>query len=341
MSYWRNGADTSRQNMKKQKVVGAVICNGRIHAALVAQAKTKQRPYYPRATGSSADNMNFVSNGDILFTFRGASSRMSALSRTGDKSDNNKIKCISVLNGLGDKDSDNVELMHDLEIVGVAEMGTDNNGGHLFNVIRGGIFTVENNSNETIDVGDWVQAYAPTKLEAEEGGRQRRPDAEGEIKLWYKRFKPEDHAATPKSMYKCLTRGDGTGDYSHDYIEYCDAMVRAEIENSTLAVWTTSENNLASTEAHYKYLNTTSGKKQFINNLFARYQPGKVLARKPDGVAPFAQRLEQMKQESAGLLLVATGLLVNNVHNKVLGKATSSALPGHNFSLQLCSYGKK
>jgi len=84
-------------------------------------------------------------------------------------------------------------------------MPNDVNKSNRFNIHTGGIETVCNNGNETIRMGDWVIAYAPTTEEIGRGGRKGEAEKNGLIKLWYKPYDPSIHRLNTKNIYECLS----------------------------------------------------------------------------------------------------------------------------------------
>ena len=157
---------------------GPVVLNGVLHSALILRARNSTAPYYDRATGIDFQNQSKIARGDVVFTLLNSYACMAAMSNDGygPKGDNHRVKCISVLNGLGvDRPDGNERLMDAIQPIGIAEVGNGGpNAQGYFNIIAGGVLTVLNNGKDVINVGDWVECYAPTKEEAENGGTQRR-----------------------------------------------------------------------------------------------------------------------------------------------------------------------
>ncbi len=347
MTYWHNGTDESL-GMRRQRDSGVVVQNGEIHIGLLTQAKRQNRkPYYPLPSGTALERMDTVANGDVLYTMNGLNARINAMSGGGggERHNSNKVRCASSLCGQGDSNIDGNEvLLHHLQFQGLAEQGTTDQGANsngMFNVVRGGIVSRINETMWTIEEGDWLEMYAPTETEAKQGkgAHQHKADRLGERKLWLRTFKTERHRNTPKSIYQCLThKADRDApQYSKTFKATCDAYVDSVIEQTAL-VMSVVQDDARALELYNGLRNDQAVRSQIIDRLFKRYKPGL-----PESVAANASgnTLRRLEQESAGKYIAAVGDLVHSVNKNVVGRATSAALPGHMYNVQICSYSAK
>lgn len=344
---WNNGTDTTVAFMHPQKAVGTIIHNGRLNTTLASMAKTRTNPLYDRGLGSTIDNMDYVRNKDLLYTFSGTGASIHAMSRSSQRNDYTAIQCLSALNGQGEAGQSNDQLMTQIEFVGVCEMGTKETGNSLFNVIRGGIHTMLNNGPETINVNDWVMIYAPSRQEVADrvGGSGLVDDDNGEVKLQIRPFRVEHHKHTPKSVYACLKAmsesdqpfvpsavaalGPGEAGWSLEYAEACLDFLESAMQLAALGVATVQDD----AAGQQLYDNLMADRVAFMNVLFEQY-----LA---DWAVPAAGELRQagtvaqFRREAVGLHLFSTGRLVDSLMARVFGKALTTAMPKHNISVHI------
>lgn len=346
---WNNGTDTTVAYMHPQKPVGTIVFNGRLNTTLASMAKTRTNPQYDRGLGSTIDNMDYVKDGDLLYTFSGTGASIHAMSRSSHRNDYTAVQCLSVLNGQGEAGMSNDALMTTIEFVGVCEMGTKVTGNSLFNIIRGGIRTMLNNGTETVNVGDWLMIYAPTQKEVREraGGSGLVDDDNGEVKLQMRPFRVEMHKHTPKAVYECLRRmseadtpfdasavtasGPGEGGYSLEFAESCLDFLESAMQLAALGRLAAGGTEQ---EAQDLYDALAADRVGFMNVLFEAYRadwsppPGSAEPRLPRTLSTF-------RKEAVGLHLFSVGRFCDALMSRIFGKAMTTAMPKHNVSVHI------
>lgn len=338
---------------------GPVVFNGALHNALILRAKNAKAPYYPAATGAHFDNQSRVGRCDVVFTLLNSFACLSAMSNDGygPKGDNHRVKAISVLNGLGvDSDDGNERLMDAIQPIGFAEVGYSGTNGSsnsqgYFNIIAGGTLTVLNNGKDVINVGDWVECYAPTKEEAEQGGQGTAADRNGERKLWLRSYDPHKNSLTPKPIFQCLNAVNGAqgkkaskSGFMPAYIRTCNTLMKS-VKNMALVI-------MAAT--HKKIQKYAAGdKKQFLTNMMAAMKEDDELIRNmlfvpySDSSNLIEQRMNKesplncAQMSAMGDWLVSTSVLQHHAQKNIMGKAVTTGRKQGNFVLQICSYSRK
>lgn len=323
--------------IKRQRTIAAVVVNGEINTALCTKARQSTNPLYKKATGSDSNNYSKITGGDIVYTEscnNGIS--MNTYSQNVSRA-NNKMKGVSVLNGQG-KDS-NEAFIQKIQILGVAEMSNVDNSSQLYTILRGGIVQVTNNSNVTINPGDWIQAYAPTPEEARGGGKGKLSDRNGEITLWYKPYEPTEHALKSKQIYECLKESHGKKDADLDqYALCCKKFKQSSIDKALVIIRsfydeikkeTIDPNRDVAMEKIAKLLDDDKDKR-IEKSLFAPYS-GPTLPNNND--------LKTRQLTCVDTFLTSASLLQNTTTNRVIGKALTGAAPKKDFILHIGRYG--
>lgn len=325
---WINGPDTTRGNLKVQARQGIVVGNGKIHDALVATAKISRNPYYAHAVGSTAENINFVKTGRIVFTLKNTALRNMSRSLGAYAGDYSKIMGVTSLNGLGEgKEAE--DLMLEIEVLGFADMGTLNNGKDLFNIILGGSFTIENDSPYNFHNGDFGEVYAPNNDELKQHVLGTKDEINGEATLRIRPFHPENYNNTPKTVFKCLEDG---ANYDKQYRDNCEALIDSIIEMTVVVIATVEKN----VNAENIYNNLKARRGDIINALFLQYS-GDLPSNNP-GSSMSEQLMEKFGRESIGKYMAIVGRMVHNVAKNVILRATSSSPSGHNLNIQMRNY---
>jgi len=334
--------------IRPQAMVGPVVMNGAVHTNLCNQARREKAPYYPHASSTYSNNQSTINHGDIVFTL----TRPNVTLNMGSNSTNAiRLQAVAILNGHG-KASDGEEhghevFMENVTVLGIAEVPyTPNNQGY-FNILRGGIFTVRNNSKWTIQVGDYLMAYAPKLCELKDGGAGKEADRYGEAKLWFKTFDPLCHSLCGKQVYRALRAGDNSG-HLPKYVETCKAFMKSAKgiamtvmaccfkkmkRDGLIAAGVDSAPFLDAMVADMESAATTHNIEE---KLFVLYSGPR------NDVVPGAQpknKLNKMQRESTDLFFTSASVLHHYVKKNVIGQAMSTADPQRNFSIQMINYG--
>lgn len=336
--------------IRPQAMVGAVVMNGAVHTNLCNQARREKAPYWPHASSVHCNNQAKIDHGDIVFTL----TRPHPTLNMGSSSSNAiRLQGVSVLNGHGRADAGEEHghevFMENVSVLGIAEVPhTPNNQGY-FNILRGGIFTVRNNSKWTIQVGDYVMAYAPKLCELKDGGAGKEADRYGEAKLWFKTYDPHQHSLTGKPIYRALTAGDNGG-HLPLYKATCHKLLKSvkdmsmvvmaccfkKLKTAGLIAATANENTFL--ETMVKEMDTVATNADIRDKLFVLYSgPQHDIVRGAGGGAKNA--LNRRQREGLDQFLLQGALLHHYVYKNVLGQAMSTADPQRNFSIQLMNYG--
>jgi hypothetical protein len=337
---WINGPDITKGNFKVQQRQGIVVGNAKMHDAMVAMAKINPNPLYNPALGSTAENINYVKNGDIVFTF--TNSRLRSMTHNGSRQrdDYSKMLGTTNLNGLFTKGSDHEEdlLLDQIEVLGFAEMGTANNKKDLYNIIMGGSFTIQHKGTQTIQNGQFCEVYAPSveEIKNQEGGLGEIDDFNGEATLRLRPYRPENVSVVPKAVYRCLKKkGEPDNDYSKTFTSLCDAFIDSAIE-MTIVIMSVAEDKGDFVARINKDLKTKEARQAIIDALFSQF--GGELPKDMLGLSEVERDLEKYKYQSAGKFMSACSQLVHNYAKNVICRATSTADPGHNLNIQMRNY---
>jgi hypothetical protein len=338
--------------IRPQVMVGPVIINGGVHNTLCLRARGKAAPYYPNATGVYGNNHGNVVHGDLVFTLMRPTVGMS----TSSSQNAIRVLGVSVLNGHGDdvQDGGNEMLMQEINVWGIAEVPKTPNNQGFFNIIRGGIMTVRNNSKWTIQVGDYVQAYAPTREELKDGGSGNECDAYGQANLWLAPYYPAQHSLTVKPIYRALKakrEGKTTG-YLKPYLATCDSLVKSIVDMSVVVMGTcykkikaqaarlgtTDADTITFMERMIEELAVPSVRNEVMDRLCVPYSGANMLFQ--PGKDTKTSVVNRTQKECLDRFTRQTALLHHYVHKNVIGQAVSTGEPRRNFSMQFVRYAK-
>lgn len=331
--------------IRPQAMVGPVIMNGGVHTNLCSRARTAKAPYYPLAIGTFSNNQANISHADLVFTVI----RTTVALHANNSSNAIRLLGISTLNGLGEAvPGGNEILLDNLNVLGFAEVpNTPNNQGY-YNIIAGGILTVRNNSKWTIQVGDYLMAYAPTLEEAKDGGHGREADKYGERKLWLKTYDPVANSLTGKPIYRALKDGkkagcvppyietakgylSGAKDQSLSVMSACFDSIKEEFQGGKVP------NHQGFLLAMCAEMDKPKKTEEIRDKLFVTYSGAQ---HKLDSQGAPNSLLNKRQAEGTDKFLLSGNLLHHYVHKNVLCQAMSTADPTKNLSVQMIRYSK-
>ncbi len=334
-----------------------------------------QIPFYPHADGIFAKKLHEVKRGEIVV--QSLDQRLSSCSSSCSSDpffierENCTMKGLTVLNGQGDSELENIDFANTMQVLGIVEM--DNNCRDRFNIISDGILDVRNNGNEVITVGDTVMAYYPTLGEIRQGGgkNQNKEEAAGVVKAWFKPYKAGLHAMTVKGIYTCLKDTRNSKAYLPAYRRACRqfvdsvagmAMVMlAKTLPDLMDVMTGPDATRIDSPAeilsfflakvgHSKFKDEEGAANNAIKNevLDALFVPFSTDSRNAatylypqnlDGLSRkernTRRKLNDIQQESTSLFLEANLNFQQQRDNQIIGQAKSTALPGMDLSLHV------
>lgn len=335
--------------IRPRAMTGAVVVNGTVHTNLCNQARREKAPYYPHATGVYNNNQATINHGDIVFTI----TRPNVTLNMGSTSTNAiRLQGAAILNGHGrasdGEEHGNEVFMQSITVLGIAEVPQTPNAQGYFNILRGGIFTVRNNSKWTIQVGDYVMAYAPKLSELKDGGHGKEADRYGEAKLWFKTYDPLCHSLTGKPIYKALRAGD-KGGHLPQYMATCRSLIKS-VKDMSMTVMSTcfkkmkKDGLIAAAVDEQRFLksmvadmDTPAIHDEIIDRLFVLYsQPGHDVAQGENA----RHELNKRQREGMDHFLTQSALLHHYVHKNVIGQAITTAGPQRNFDIQMINYSK-
>jgi hypothetical protein len=357
--------------------VGTVVSNGGVSKEMVNHAYTNRTPKWGLAENIQRDMVGVVKRGEIIYQLHdtrafGAVSSCSVDPQYMER-ENTTLKGLTILNGQGDNALSNFDFMNTIQVLGIVEMSNEDNHRGLFNVVSGGIHDVRNNGNETINVGDYVYAYAPDPLERKQGGGKmtNADEKHGIVKLWYKPYHPEMHRFQMKQIYECLKDVNKAKNYMPLYRRHCNQFVdatagmamtyfKAILPSIRKALSGADTSMRASTDHELCALFLAkAGHSEF------RTHPNADLELKQEIIdyhaVPFSsdsknkakflfspdddnltkrdkdlmKKLNSVQQKSPGLYLETMSYLLKQTENLIMGQAKSSARPGFDFSLML------
>jgi hypothetical protein len=352
----------NENRIRPQKMVGAVIINGGIHTHLCSRARSKAAPYYPAASGIYGNNQNAVVQGDLVFTLMRPTVGMAI-----QPSNQNAIRVlgVAVLNGHGDDQDDGNEiLMQEINVWGIAEVPETPNTQGFFNIIRGGILTVRNNSKWTIQAGDYVQAYAPTREELKDGGSGKECDAYGQATLWLAPYDAAKHSLTLKPVYRALKakREGKTQGYLKPYLKTCDMLVDSICDMSVVVMgtcfkklrreFTTNINRYPESGGEIAFMTEMINhlkrddkkpnpqREEIIDRLSVPYS-GAAKLFEPGKVADVrTSPINRCQKECLDRFFRQSAILHHYVHKNVIGQAVTTGERGRDFSFQFKNYAR-
>lgn len=358
--------------------VGTVVSNGKVSQEMVTSAYTNRTPYWGLAEGTFKDTVGVMKRGEIVYQLHDRRALGSFNSCSTDpqyiERENTTLKGLTILNGQGDNTLSNYDFMNTIQILGIVEMSNDMNCNPRLNIISGGIHDVRNNGNQTINVGDSVMVYAPSKDEIHKGaGKSAHADEKaGVVKLWYIPYDPSIHRLQMKQLWECLSDLSACKNYLPAYRHTCHQFMDSTLGTS-MVVYTKlmpeirrrisgpmSERidddaeliaHLLAKSGHSQLKNHPGAdpvmKKEIIDALFVPFSTNSKNAAQylfaDDGAAApltkrekeLRKRLNTIQQESTGKAIEAFSRFVMQVRNLIIGQAKSTARPGDDFSLML------
>lgn len=354
--------------------VGLVVSNGKISKEMINFGLTNPTPYYPHADGAFRGQLSGVKRGEIVLQTHDLRIASCSSSSSTDpffiERENCTMKGITILNGQGDLSFENYEVQNAMQVMGVVEM--DNGCRERYNIISDGIMDVRNNGNKTITVGDTVLVYFPTREEVRRGGgkNQNKEEAAGVAKAWYIPYQPGLHSLTVKAIYGCLQDTQNTKGYLPAYRRMCHqfydsvagmamvmmARILPDLRDSLAgpdAVRLDSDSELLSFVlakiGHSKFqkmdgvdartrcdvINALSipfstNSRNATEYLFP--QLGNGASKRERGLMNL---LNDVQQESTNLFLEAVSHFQQQINDRIVGRAKSTARPGMDFSLKI------
>lgn len=352
---------------------GQVLINGKMDQSQVSFGSNNSRPKWALPTGSFFDSLGVVETGDIVWKPVCSNVFMN----TTERDENIHARAISCLNGQGLTEETTEEFMQRIDILGLAFMSNDKNNTQYFNIHVGGIYTIRNNGNEDINIGDYVMAYAPRPDEVNKGGKGESSDANGVVKLWVKPYRPEHHKLTAGNIYRVLTRSN-TEDrkfrnrtpnglpYLPELVDQCHNMFDSwvSIGMTILLACDASEDipvsitgdrasvikNILEKLGHKRFENEglidRDFKQQVIDSIFVQelqgtHQKSRLFFGNDKTMNSVEDRLMRCQLEGPQNQLYETARFISHVTKKILGKAISCGTPKGDFNIQLCAYSMK
>ena len=354
--------------------VGLVVSNGKVSQEMVNSAYTNSTPYYPLSDTASRDLVGIVGRGQIVF--QSNDSRVNGCMTTSStdigymERENSTMKGVTILNGHGDNALSNYDFMNTIQVLGIVEMGNDSNCLERFNILSGGICDVKNESNTTINNGDWLLAYAPDRNELKQGGGKIRTADEknGIYHLWYKKYEPELHRFQLKQMYACLLDTKCEKRYLPAYRRNCEQLIdsvagmfmtlfaknlkeirrvmtgpkdaRLECDADLLA-FLLAKIGHSEFKSHPDY--NAENVRSNIDALFVPFSTNQqniveyLFEQDPEGATKrqktLMKHLNGIQSKSTGAYLESVSYFVNLLKHQLVGQARSTARPGDDFSL--------
>lgn len=354
--------------------VGLVVSNGKVSQDMVNSAFTNTTPYYPLSDTAARDFVGIVGRGQIVF--QSNDSRVNgclAMSSTDPgymERENSTMKGMTILNGSGDNALDNYDFLNTIQVLGIVEMGNEMNCRDRFNILSGGITDVKNESNTTINNGDWLLAYPPRRDEISKGGGKCRTNDEknGVVHLWYKKYEPELHRFQLKQIYTCLLDTQNTKNYLPAYRDNCRQMIdsvsgmfmtmfyknlseirrvlagpdatRIKCEADLLA-FILAKTGHSEFRSHPDY--KQSDVNEMIDALFVPFSTNSrnateyIFTEDDEGATKrqkaLMKHLNGIQTKSTGAYLESVAYFVNLLKRQLVGQARSTARPGDDFSL--------
>jgi hypothetical protein len=346
-----NAVRMDEKFINPQHIVGPVILNAMLHTTLIARMHRNPTPYYPNPGGVDFAVHSKIGRGNVLFTILGNNGCLSALSHDsgyGHNGDQNRVKTVAVLNGLGMKgEGNNVRLWESAQIIGFSD-GTPPTAAGLHSAVAGGVLTTTNEGPDVINAGDWVMVWFPSESEIPSGGMGQQADINGVVRPWLVTYDPIKHSLTPKPIYQCLT-ADKSEPFVPGYKRTCQRLNQSVNDMSLVTMG-------ACYDEIVRVANSTNNKLEFVQGMAAILDKDvKVRERVRDHLfVPYSDKrnlleptksadspLNNRQMKAMGEYLLSTSVLQHTIQDKVVGKAVTTGRKRGNFALQICSYGKK
>jgi hypothetical protein len=330
--------------IRPQVMVGAVVMNGAVHQNLCNQARREQAPYWPKAASIHSNNQEKISHGDIVFTL---TKSHPSLNMGNNITNAIRLQGVAILNGHGkDGHVDGNEIfMDNITVLGIAEVPKTPNNQGFFNLIRGGILTVRNNSMWTIQPGDYLSAYAPSRAELPNCGAGLEADKYGEAKLCFKKYDPLVNSLTGKSIYRALTSDNKSGHLPR-YLETCQALLKS-IKSIAMITMGACFKKIKSTVEGAPHLTEQAflstmmkemddNEDDLVDKLFVLYSDS--MMHKLDKAGLPTSPINKAQREGIDQFLRASAQLQHYVFKNVKWQAMTYADPKKNMSVQCIDY---
>ena len=358
--------------------VGTVVSNAMVSSEMVNTGYINKKPYYGLADGVFRDQLGIVKRGEIVYQLNDNRTLGCLTSCSSDpqyiERENCTVKGLTILNGQGDGTLSNWDFVNTIQVMGIVEMSNDQNCSARFNVVSGGIHDVRNNGNETIEVGDWVYAHAPSHEEMRNGGGKcpRADEKAGVQRLWYKPYRPELHRFQLKQIYSCLQDLNHTKGYMPGFRRNCrdfyDSVmgmfmvifarllpdVRAALtgpaserieSDADLLAFLLAKAGHSEAKALKQGVYDVTRQQQIIDALFVPFSTNNrnateyLFSQDNQGTTKrersLTERLNAIQEKSTGLYLESMAYFMKQLSNLIVGQAKSTARPGMDFSLML------
>lgn len=354
--------------------VGLVVSNGKVSQEMVNAAYGNSTPYYPLSDTASRDLVGIVKRGQIVYQSNDSRVNGCLSSNSSDigymERENSTMKGLTILNGSGDNALSNYDFMNTIQVLGIVEMGNDASCIERFNILSGGICDVKNESNCTINNGDWLIAYAPDRNELKQGGGKIRTDDEKNnvYHLWYKKYEPELHRFQLKQIYACLLDSRCEKRYLPAYRRNCQQLMDS-IAGMFMTIFAKNLSEIKRVltgpkDARFDcdadllaFLLAKAGHSEFkshpdyneeqvrgiIDSLFVPFSTNKqnvveyLFEMDPEGLTKrektLMKHLNGIQSKSMGAYLESVSAFVNLLKHQLVGQARSTARPGDDFSL--------
>jgi len=354
--------------------VGLVVSNGKVSQEMVNAAQSNLTPYYPLSDTLSRDLVGIVGRGQIVYQSNDSRTNGCLIANSTDigymERENSTMKGLTILNGQGDNALSNYDFMNTIQVLGVVEMGNDSNCIERFNILSGGICDVKNESNCTINNGDWLIAYAPDRNELKQGGGKCRTADEknGTYHLWYKKYEPELHRFQLKQIYACLLDTRSEKRYLPAYRRSCQQLMDS-VSGMFMTLFAKNLSEIKRVLAGPKegrvecdadllaFLLAKTGHSEFrshpdyseenvrgvIDALFVPFSTNNqnvveyLFELDPEGSTKrqktLMKHLNGVQSKSMGAYLESVSYFVNLLKHQLVGQARSTARPGDDFSL--------
>lgn len=364
--------DYKQNNMRPKKPVGLVIVNAIVDHGQVGVAAQNKNGYWGPADGLHRDDWATVETGSIGFAYH--TKKECAMNCYNSdpfnlRQESSTVKSIDKLNGQGDasQEDGNYQLMGKIRVTGIVEEGTSENKKERFNLRKRGIFDIRINGTKSINNGQKVMAYAPSREEAGKGGGSNRTEAEkaGVVSLWYMPYDQDIHRNQLKQIYNCLSDIKNSRYYLPSYKMHCRQMMDSVLGMSmvVLAKYLPILKKAKLTDATpdavilHKFL-MDSGHSEFEptnaalhaeirNALFHPYSTDEKNSsdayrlfqtvgqpKNEERLTRFKEGLNKIQSKSTSQFLESTAAFVETVDNLIIGTAVTSGRPGDMIALQ-------
>lgn len=341
------------------------LIHGKTDVVSERVAEDNKHPLYPWDRNSQEQMRNTgIRDRDIVYVFKDQSHPFDDIQRqdiTGEQS----LPVMSSLLGQGEENHKE-EFKSSIIPIGFCNNGNKHNDTDRINIQIGGTLTVRNNGPNTIYASNYVIADLPDINAPYINGENRK-------ELILKPYDPTIHKNTSNSIRLCLDNAKNTdSSYNQSYINYCDQMFSSLLDMFLLnmigistgmlfgdnnpdpdsepdalnkdinkLIESMKELHNGDGDSEHKMRQIMSKIKDFKQELLNNYENSmkRYFFPKVDENLNTENEFHKLHHGLMGNFLISQANLLNETINWTMGKATTTAAPGKDFTILIGRHG--